>query len=115
MSDYVARHPELMVGINATTELSDYAARHPGLKLGINVAAEMSDYALRHPGLKLGTNEKVDLSWPPRPDFSILNQKGISRFAGDQGYAPRHSLEAYYSLGGSGGFAGDQGYAPRHR
>jgi hypothetical protein len=60
-------------------------------------------------------NEKVDLSWPPRPDFSVLNQKGISPFAGDQGYAPRHSLVGNYTLVGSGNFAGDRGYAPRHR
>jgi hypothetical protein len=36
-------------------------------------------------------------------------------FAGDMGYAPRHSLEGDYTLVGSGNFAGDLGYAPRHR
>jgi hypothetical protein len=34
---------------------------------------------------------RADLSWPPRPDFSVLNQKGIIPFSGDQGYAPRQS------------------------
>jgi len=58
---------------------------------------------------------KPDLSWPPRPDFSILDQKGMIPFAGDLGYAPRHSLEGDYTLVGSGNFAGDMGYAPRHR
>jgi hypothetical protein len=54
---------------------------------------------------------KPDLSWPPRPDFFILNQMGIIPFTGDQGYAPRHSLNQKGIIP----FAGDQGYAPRHR
>jgi hypothetical protein len=67
----------------------DFAQRHPSIEKTIG-----SDWYERQKELgNLSVAREVGLSWPPRPDFSILSQKAIVPVTGNQvasDYYERH-------------------------
>jgi len=73
---------------------SDYAQRHPELSNPAIQKAIGSDYHERHPELiHQATGKEIDLTWPPRPDFSHLVKKANQYTAAEQArsdYFTRH-------------------------
>lgn len=92
----------------------DYAQRHPELSNPSIEKAIGSDYYQRQMDLgNLQVAKAVDLSWPPRPDLSILKQKAIVPVTGNQ--VASDYFERHPELGGRANIMADTSdYALRH-
>lgn len=116
--DYVQRHPGVSNLSNQKALGSDYYQRQKNLgnlSIAKKVDVSGSDYYERQAGMgNIAVSKRVDLSWPPRPDFSILNQSAIIPVSGNQVYSDFHARHPEWSTGVSAA-ADLSDYALRHR
>jgi hypothetical protein len=72
--------------------LGDRTAEAASVSIPVTGANNLSDYYQRQAGMgTISVGKDVDLSWPPRPDFSILRQSAIIPVSGDQAYSDFHA------------------------